>query len=349
MRRVVKSIGNIFLLLAVGLIGLSSCVKNEVKVSIELPKDVTDAYRLIYYASDSKKGWYTETVIPVQAGKGEVICYTRNPTIVFVMHSGNVPEAAFYAERGEKVKITGASGDPYNWKIGGNKINEGWSEWRLKNIDALMQRDSKKIDAAVAEFVGKNPDSPLSAIFLLIYYDRRNNESEFRKLWSKLKGDALNPEWIQLAGRSDLPGGMPEEREKVSEIILHTAGTGADTIKFGKKPVLLYFWRLDDVDRDEAITAIRSLRKEVPDSAKNIISDISFEMDSIYWRNSLSRDSLQGVVRGWLPTGETDSVVNRLGVVRSPYVLVYDSKGREVYRGEDVSKASGLFKKVQNK
>lgn len=349
MKRLIDSMSKALVLIVLALMSLTSCIKNEVKVEVQLPPDVNDAYRLTYYASDPQKGWYAETVIPVQKGKGEVICYTRNPTIVYVMHNSNVPEAAFYAERGDKVKITGSDIDPYSWSIGGNKINEQWSEWRLKNKEALMGRDAKKINLAVTEYVNSNPDKPLAAILLLVYYDRRNDEAGFRKLWKKLKGDALSQEWAQLVAPTDLPEGMPMERQKVEEMILHTAGSGADTLTFGKKPLMLFFWRTDDSDRDENMTKLRQLRKDIPDSAKNRITDISFEMDSIYWRNSLSRDSLQGVMRAWVPTGETDSVVIRLDIPRTPYVLVYDRKGAEVYRGNDVSKAAGIFKKIQIK
>lgn len=343
-----NTVGKVLIFATVALLQLTSCLKNEVKISVELPKDSTDAYRLLYYASDPKKGWYAETVIPIQKGKGEAICYTRNPTIVYVMHIGNVPEAAFYAERGDKIKITGSDGNPFSWDISGNRMNKEWSEWRLKNKTILSDRDGEKINKAVAGYVEKNTNKPLSTILLLIYYNRRIDDAGFLKLWKKLKGDALKPEWIQLAGRNDMSGGNAEDRLKVSQLILHTAGTGADTLSIGGKPLLLYFWRQDDSGRDENMTLLRQLRKDAPDSLKNIISDISFEMDSLSWRNSLSRDSLQGVVRGWIPTGETDSVVMRLGVVRTPFVLIYDKKGREVYRGDDMSKASGFYKKIHS-
>ncbi len=334
------------MLAAVMLLQLVSCVKNEVKVTVELPKKTTDAYRLLYYASDSKKGWYAETVVPIQQGKGEAMCYTRNPAIVYVMHTGNVPEAAFYARRGDKIKIKGENGDPFTWDIGGNEINQEWSGWRLANRKVLMDRDNEKINNAVAGFVEKNPGKGLSTILLLIYYDRRLDEKGFRRLWKKLKDEALSPDWVQLAGTADMPGGQPWERLKTDMLVLHTAGTGADTLKIGEKPLLLYFWRQDDQQRDEYMGELRDLRKQVSDSSRNLISDISFEMDSISWRYGLSRDSLNGVVRGWIPLGEADSLMMRMGVSRTPYVLIYDKKGKEVYRGDDLPKGIKYYKNI---
>ena len=149
-----------FLLLFV-LIALGGCVKNEVKVDFQLPKNVNDAYKMIYYASDPAKGWFVETVAAVQQGKVQMICATRNPTIVFIMESGSVPRAAFYAERGDKIKISGDSSDPFSWQISGNKLTEEWSQWRLDSRSSLASGDPKKINKAVGDYVKKNPvDSP---------------------------------------------------------------------------------------------------------------------------------------------------------------------------------------------
>lgn len=209
-----------------------------------------------------------------------------------------------------------------------------------------MDRDNEKINNAVAGFVEKNPGKGLSTILLLIYYDRRLDEKGFRRLWKKLKDEALSPDWVQLAGTADMPGGQPWERLKTDMLVLHTAGTGADTLKIGEKPLLLYFWRQDDQQRDEYMGELRDLRKQVSDSSRNLISDISFEMDSISWRYGLSRDSLNGVVRGWIPLGEADSLMMRMGVSRTPYVLIYDKKGKEVYRGDDLPKGIKYYKNI---
>lgn len=66
----------------------AGCVKNEIKVEYQLPSNVNDAYRMVYYASDPVKGWFVETVAAVQGGKAQVICATANPTIVYIPGAG---------------------------------------------------------------------------------------------------------------------------------------------------------------------------------------------------------------------------------------------------------------------
>lgn len=324
----------------------SACVKNELTVHMKLAESVTDAYQLRYYASDSKKGWYIETSIPVERGVGQGKCYTKNPTIVSIVHGGSGVDAAFYAERGDKIEISGDSGDPYTWKITGNKITEAWSEWRLANKDILRANEAEKINAAVKGYVTKNPNNPLSTILMLLYFDRRLDEKGFSKLWDSLKDDALNPALIKLIGRSDMLEARPIETDKVKELVVTTKENGADTFRIGKKPLLLLFSRYDDNGYSDMVEKIRELREINKDSANFVIGEVSFDLDSIAWVNRQYQDSLAGVVRGWLPRGETDSVIMRFGVQRTPYVLVFDKKGKEVFRGGDVEGGFAEYKKL---
>ncbi len=340
---IVKSIF-LFAILALG-----GCGKNEIKVEFQLPKNVNDAYRMTYYASDSEKGWFVETVAAVQQGKVQMICATRNPTIVFIMESGSLPRAAFYAERGDKIKIVGDSSDPFSWKISGNKLTEEWSRWRMDSRGSLASGDSGKINRAVGDYVKKNPDKPLSTLLLLIYYDRRADEAGFQKLWNLLKGKALEPKWMQLVSRSDLLKDAPDFTGKLNSIILHTYGNGIDTLKVGKLPMLLYFWRENDAKRNEGIEIIGNLVKEFPDSGSRMIADICFDPDSIGWQSVVRRDSLKKVVRGWNFRGETDSVMMRAGVARTPWFIIFDSKGKETYAGDSPQHADSLFRKELSK
>lgn len=331
------------------LLFLSGCVKNEVKVEFQLPQSVNEAYRLVYYASDPVKGWYMEMVAVLQKGKGELTLPTRYPAIVFIMHGGGYPVAAFYAERGDKIKITGDGANPVEWKISGNKLTDSWTEWRLANRGAFASGDPEKINRAVSEYVSKNPENPLAAIFLAIYYDRNVAEPGFKTAWNKLNGDALQPKWIELVGRNDMVEGNPLFTDKADRIVFNSLGTGADTLEPAKTPAILYFWRKDDRKRSEAIDMLKTLSKDLPDSASRFIADICFELDSLYWRSSTRTDSLRHTVRAWNPMGEVDSVFSRLGVSQTPMFIVFDKKGTLKYRGDDIEKAEKAFRERMKK
>lgn len=342
---IARSFRHIFLILLLMPFLLSGCIKNEIKLEFELPEQVNEAYNMTYYASDKVKGWYTETVAAVQKGKLKMILYTRNPTIVFIMGSGSIPRAAFYAERGNKIRIEG-DGDPLSWNIKGNKITEQWSEWRLDNRDALSSNDPKLINKAVVNFVRKNNDNPLSTLLLLIYYDRRYDESGFMKLWNTLKDEALKPKWMELVSRNDLLKDAPVSTQSPGTMIVHSYDNGIDTLRTGLHPTILFFWRDNDSEHNDGIALIRDLASEFPDSMRRIIADVCFDPDSLAWGSRVREDSLRKVVRAWNFHGETDSLMMRIGVNRTPWYIVVGDKGKIKYSGEDSSKAGDIFRRA---
>lgn len=324
---------------------LGSCVKNEVSVEINLPAKINDAYKLTYYASDPAKGFFIETVAAVQQGKGKVTLPMRNPTLVFITDNSPIPRAVFYIERGDKIKITGDDGNPISWDIKGNDLTEEWTQWRIASRSAISSADAAKINAAVEGYVKKNPEKPLATLLLLTYYDRRADSAGFEKLWESLKGKALEPKWIQLASRSDMITNSPLFPQKTGSIILHSLGNGVDTLNIGSKPAILFFWRDNDSERENGIRTLKKLADEFSDSSSRIISDICFDPDSISWTLKARRDSTSKIVRGWELRAETDSVMMRLGVERTPWYLVFDTKGARKYAGDNAETADSIFRK----
>lgn len=327
------------------LLSLTSCLKNEFMINFELPKTANETYTFLYYASDSKKGWYVEGATMMTKGKGEQKGYTRNPTIVYVFWGSSVPELAFYVERGDNIIIRGDGPNPASWSVEGNEISEEWSKWRLANREALSQKDASRVNDAVAGFVKKNPANPLSTILLLEYYDRRADESGFIRLWKSLKDDALEERWMDLCGRSDMITHSPVGPSNMKEMEVHSFADGLDTLRFGRHPALLYFWRSSGDTRYVDIDSLKSISNSFPDSASRLLADICLEPDSTTWKMALRNDSLKGFVRVWCPRGEADENIKKLGVERTPYFIVFDKKGKAAYRGEDRTEAMAAFRR----
>lgn len=333
-------------LLAGILMFAGACRRNEVKVEFKLPAAVSDAYSMVYYASDKDKGWYVETVGAVQGGKAEMLLPTRYPTIVFFTGTGSTPRCAFYAERGDQIKITGDNGDPWTWRVSGNKLSEAWSDWRIANSKVLKDGDYKAKNAVVTKFVRENPDKPLSTLLLLVYYDRRSDEAGFRKTWEMLEGDALQPKWIRLLSRADLLDDSPQFGDKVDQMIVSSLGNGVDTIHFKGKPLMIYFWREEDEGKGEFLERFRKTAVEFGDSDKRLMADISFDPDSSGWVYRIRRDTVKKSIRGWIYRGEADSVVRRMSIPGTPWFVVGDSKGKFLYEGPESLKADSIFRSL---
>ena len=300
----------------------TGCIKNKFKVEFSLDPKVNSAYTLSYYASSASQGLYVEGAVNISNGKGMIELATRYPTIVLL--SSGAENIYFYAERGDDIEVTGSSADPLGWKVEGNSINEEWSKWRIDNTDALRSRDAAKVNVAVEKFVRKNNENPLSTLLLIYYYDRRENNAGFMRLWKSLEGEAAKEKWLTISSRNDLLTAEPLpplDVRKPHTLILKSRENGADTVVTGSKTVVLYFWRSGDPDREIMIDSLKALRKAHPDSASFVIADICFNPDSMSWSGAVGRDSLYHTIRAWNPVAEADSAIRVFGVERTPVMI----------------------------
>lgn len=326
---------------------LPSCVKNEFKVEFNLPPGVNTSYRLFYYASDKRTGWYMENLATIDKGKGTADCITRMPTLVYVYSLGSVyPSVVFYAERGDKIKIEGKSDDPLEWDIGGNNINRDLSQWRKENLRFLKERNSEKINGAVADYVRKHTDSEVSTILLLTVFDRRADEKGYNDLWAMLEGDATDDDLVRLIGRSDQLDPSTAEFHPVRAMKLYSPGDtliAYDPRKYAA--TLFYFWRNGSSMRRETIDSLRKLTQSLDYKGRGMVVSMSFDTDTTSWLTSVRSDSLQSAVNAWCFAGEADSNIMDYGVPDTPYFIVADRKGRQTYRGSDYKSAAATFRK----
>jgi len=332
-------------------VSLTGCSKNEFVVSFEADADVNRTYTLLYYASDRNKGWVIENVVNLQKGAGEAVCMTVNPSLVYLSEIGSrSPQAIFYVERGDRIRITGKGGDPVGWTITGNKLTDELTEWRLDNrsvIEAARKSGGDgvgRLNAAVERYVARNPESPVSTLLMLLYFDRRADEALFRRTWSRLKGEAAEARWRELVSRSDMLWDVPAGDKMPQRIVLNTIATGCDTILPGRVPAILYFTKNNVETYDSDMDTLRQLTRDFSDSSRRVIADISFEPDSSSRWYAARGDSISRAVRGWMPLGVSDPQARAMGVVRVPYVIVLGRDGRVVYRGDDMRTATGKFR-----
>lgn len=334
-----------FIIFSLGFL-LSACSKKEFKLEFELPESLHANYTVIYYASDKRGGVNVETVAAISHGKASLACMAVNPTLLYLFTNPDYP-IVIYAEKGDKITISGTKPNPATWSVDGNDINRQLSAWRNGNADILASNDPKKINGAVEKYVLKNPSSEISPILLLTYFSRYADDEAFRRLWGKLDGEARSPKWPQMIGRADIPTGAAAAPARMRSIAMRTLGNGLDTLKISKaKASLFLFWNNGIDKRKEVFDSIKSLARAFPDSASRLIVDVCMDADSLSWRSPLRSDSLKKVVRAWAPAGMADETLMKLGVTVSPLYLVISPDGRQRYHGQDRAEAFREFRKI---
>ncbi|MCM1490826.1 MAG: hypothetical protein NC095_08375 [Muribaculum sp.] len=346
------------------LVLLSGCMKNEFSLQFEFPKDHIGNYMVDYYAWDSKKGSWIESVASVQGGKATVRCITNRPTLVYIRDASSSSNSiVVYAERGDELVISGDKSDMNTWMVKGNKESKRWSEWRNKNASVLFngkENFSKEKEKAISDFVNANKNSALSTMILLTEWDRNVNPDGFLKLWNSIDDDAKDRQLLEMCGCPDLIGVEFEvnaegklartKENKHKQLVFRTRDNGLDTLKFNKvKSSLLYFFTENNSERGVVMDSIKALTKTYNDSTKRIIADICLRPDSMVWINSLRSDTIKGMVRAWSPAGFADHNLIRLGVIREPWFIVMRKDGTDAYSGKDLNDAIAAFRKEMDK
>lgn len=276
-----------------------------------------------------------EAAIPVTEGKFLLKGFSKKQTLIFLYSTSDTPALAFIAEPGDELIVTGSGTDPQKWSVSGNKIDEAWSEWRIKNANALSG-DYNEVNRIVAKFVKDNPNDILSAILMLTLYDRRNDEDIYASLWNSIDLSAKPQELLQSLGRSDQFMPEIEPPQIIDTLVLHTPDTLLPIAKGASEFLLLHFWRTSDKDRNAAVDSLKKLRKTFADSLRLAMADASFEPDSMSWRRVVRMDSIETWTRAWAPGAEASQIAMRLKVTRTPFYILIDKKGKQQLRTGDI-------------
>lgn len=333
------------LLAALLTLTLSGCAKARFSISFDLDPSVNTSYRLQYYAASKKQSLWMEAQVFVKNGKAEQEATTVYPAVVYLFVGSETPSLCFYAERGDKIKITGNGNNPAAWDVDGNRINREWSQWRKDNLKILEKNNPQEINAAIAKYVRENPDKKLSLLLLATTFIRNDDDMLYRRLWDSLSPDLKDDEMMELVNHID--ESLTKALPPLPEGVFRTCGNGCDTLRPAKaRASIIFFWRNSDMQRRTALDSLRSLARAYPDSVSRNIVDICMEPDSISWVSGLQGDSLSHTLRVWMPLGPSDKWAVSAAPLATPSFIVADSKGIQIYRGANVEKAALDFRKL---
>lgn len=326
------------------LVCLLACTKNEFTLEFDLDKGVTNNFNVNYYATDKSGGKTIQAVASVREGKCILTGVTRFPTLVYISYRNRGIPLVVYADRGDKILISGSGDNPIDWNTEGGIYNAQLSEWRKSSPETLLEANPDSVNSLVSRYVENNSENPVALIILHSYFDRKINERAYQKLMASLHGEAKNTSWLKLTSRSDQLYHSYSYPARLESMVMRSDRKITDTLSIDKKnPVMLLFWHNGYPDRNALVDSLKNVTKSLPDSVI-LIADICADSDSVTWKSNIRRDSLEKVKRFWLPMGLNDPTAIKLHVTSSPYYIVFDKEGVQSYRGTDISMAIDEYK-----
>lgn len=329
---------------------LTGCTKKEFTVTFSLDPPADGNYRVVCFAADKRGARPVETIASLQQGKAELTLPCLLPTLLYIIPTTGSTERplAIYAEKGDKISITGSGNHPAVWIADGSETNRELTAWRINHSDALLHGSAETLNKAVADYVAKHPDSRASLIMMLTTFDRAADEPLFRKLWQKLDKKLRTPEILAIAARADLLATVPAPGKSIGDAV--TARLLDDslvTLRHADAQATLYWFRTasDRDGKDDADSLRRYFRRHAPDSVR--LATVAFDADSLAMRRSVRLDSIPKAFPLWEPEGAAGKLATRLSVGHTPYYIVVDRKGNTLYRGDNATKALSTLRKLR--
>jgi len=299
---------------------------------------------LAYYHHSDKKGKVEYVRIPYTEGKGGVELPVGKPAVVVLGNDRQNTVCPVYVSGGEDIKVSGPDNKPAEWIVEGDEENELMSEWRLANSRLLSHGPSRELNAKIAEFAKKHPESQSAGILLVLYYDRREDQTEFEKLWNSLAPDIRASEIVTALGSAGKWQNPGASKAGITAAEFYTSADSIVRIDPKDSPYNIYYFR-EEKSNDGLLTSLA----ELSDSTSGLrLIDVMMRPDSTGWRRSVKA----GSIAVWTPGGEENSAVKQFGLPTSPFIILVDSAGRQLYRGKDMQEMrkrikSGDFNKRQ--
>ena len=227
--------------------------------------------------------------------------------------------------------------------IEGNDISEQYAKFISTNAETLVNtRDAAGINALITKEVTAHPDRISSALILMTMFHAPGYEmladSLIHILVPEARPSALMKSFAALVGEQV----STSARGNVRGMTFHTGRdtvNGHDTIvRF--MPTFHSYGLLVFVSDRKSDTITNRLNELIKDYHRRRleIMELSFQSDSATWRRSIRIDSAKWT-QAWVPGGNAASQIRNLAVPTTPFFIVTDSLGKQLYRGRSIASA----------
>lgn len=245
------------------------------------------------------------------------------------------------AKNGEELEVKMTLDDPASLRIKGNKPSEQYSEFLSANSDVLNSRSPHDINALLTEEISAHPDRISSTMLLITRFYTPGYEMLADSLLNVLAVEArpagLSRSYSSMVGEQV----SATARGDVKPITIHS---GRDTIaKFTPSFQSYGLLAFVSARKPDSITSkLRALYDDMASKRFKLL-EISLQTDSLTWRTAISGDNAKWM-QAWVPGGSGAQQIRNLAIPRTPYFIVTDSTGSQIYRGSSISMADTILR-----
>lgn len=293
---------------------------------------------IYYYANDAVKCQNTILL----DGKFSFVGYAAEPTIVEIYSTDKVLLAMLMVENGQTVDCVLDKAGRYNVEFEGNEVSHQWGKFLAENRDALISGNKALHNSVIEKYVVEHPQNMLSTVLMLTEYDAIDNELMADSLLQMIAPEA-RPRHLIGAYQEMLAKFCGEKAQgAVNPINFFSKG---DTIYvFNPKMTsvsVLAFSETSTSERDSLVARLREWQSADREKKLNVV-DIAFAPDTVAWKKAIKDDDGKWN-QCWALGGVEAKGVDRLAIPRTPYFVVTDSTGAQVFRGSSMARATAVI------
>ncbi len=300
----------------------------EFRVAGEIAGMGTQNLRIFYYAD----GAVHSVTSAALDGKFRFAGQSKNPAVVEIFSSNRTFIGRVIVKNGEELDCRFDKDNRYNVSISGNETSSQWGKFLTENAGILASANDSVVNALIAGYVAKHRDNLLSTVLLLTEYRVPDYELTADSLLSMISSES-RPDYIVDGFRMQVAAlASDAARGDLFPMNLYCYGDSMSCFNpLLSKLSVLYFSSGDDGMRDSVTSMFRSWH-DVYEPEQVAVLDISMEIDTASWHRSVVKENALWR-QCWIPGAVVARPIARLAIPRTPYFIVADSLGHQLYRG----------------
>lgn len=275
-------------------------------------------------------------VMVVNEGKFEFAGNAPEPTLVEVMDNERKVLGRLYIANGDRATMEINRANPLLSSAESKKepVNKQLSD--VVNANAEILADGHKANQFIEQYALDHPDDMVAPLMFLSYYDYKLDPVRAYDfalgLPAELRpGRLFDQFFTQMSLMGDSSVYAP-----VDSLVYRPYDSREPKVFVASDGPALIAITNDRCNRtDSVVPRLKTLAK----NKKLRILDLALVQDTGTWKRITRRDTATWI-QGWAPGGIYARGIDRLGVPGMPYYIVVDDRGRQRYRGDNLTVAS---------
>lgn len=310
---------------------MCGCASNHFKLKAYLKGLGNQNVKVVYVDQD---GQIVENWVTAQSDRFEVEGTCVNPSLLLVYNSINVAVFKTVVMSGDEIEVEGKVMSPTELKVKGSETAQQWNAFIHDHKSIYGANANPALNAAIEKYVKENPKSMVSTLLVMVDYSPTSDDA-VDKLLNMIDGSAkpasLLDSYTMLKTKKKKP--VTSLR---SLNMLELASQDFEAAVFtGSRPSIVLFWdkSVEESARTAAIAELKMLDAE----AVHIL-DVNIDCDSAGWYRTVKNDATTWK-HYWVPGSMMNHELKPLQLTTTPTIIVTDSTGHQLYRGNSATQA----------